>query len=459
MKKQLTLIVLGIFISLNSNYAQTHTWNGNGGDNDWFNPSNWIQNSVPNAASNVLISAGANVEILSGTANADEIQLSGSATLTLANDLNLGTELRITQNSIFVFQGGTFNGGIVENEGIFRLETLALKSIVNTTINNNFQLLVVLSNQILITDVEINNSTGSIIDIASVGGFLSQGGNPSVLNNDGFLNKSPDGVNPVGNFYVILDINNSGVIDIAENETLLCLGGNITLNNLNTGLIRGKGTFDITANFNNSGLIAPGGEGEVGTFHITNIFNLSPPGALLIDIGADANQYDVIEVFGTPQLEGDIFVECLATLTVGDEFPIITATNGFGSCNFPQFVYANLLASSYEFEVICEPNTVYLRFVQEIILNNDDFTPGEIDFYTQPNPASELVQVVFPSELFQQYQSLEIAIINAVGQEVDVLQLSTDNKSFETSNLSTGIYFIQLKTKGRILATTKMVKL
>jgi hypothetical protein len=459
MKKQLTLLVLGIFISLNSNFAQTHTWNGNGGDNDWFNPSNWVQNSVPNAASNVLISAGANVEILGGTANADEIQLSGSATLTLANDLNLGTEFRITQNSIFVFQSGTFNGGTVENEGIFRLETLALKNIVNTTINNNFQLLVALSNQILITNVEINNSTGSTIDIASVGGFLSQGGNPSVLNNNGFLNKSPDGVNPIGNFYVILDINNSGVIDIAENETFLCLGGNITLNNLNTGLIRGKGTFDITATFNNSGRIAPGEEGVVGTFHVTNNFNLSPPGALLIDIGADASQYDVIEVFGTPQLEGDILVECLATLTVGDEFPIITATNGFANCNFPQFVYADLLASSYEFEVICEPNTVYLRFVREVFLNTEDFTSGEIEFYTQPNPATDVVQVIFPSELFQQYDSLEIEIINAVGQQTGTMPLTTERTGFDSSNLSAGIYFIRLKTKGRILATTKMIKL
>ena len=191
---------------------------------------------------------------------------------------------------------------------------------------------------------------------------------------DGFFNKLPDGMNPNGNFYVILNINKSGIIDIPENETLLCLGGNITLNNLNTGLIRGKGTFDITADFNNSGLVAPGQEGVVGTFHITNIFNLSPPGALLIDIGEDPSQFDVIEIFGTPQLEGDIFVECMAILTPGDEFPILTATNGIGSCNFPQFVYADLLASSYEFEVICDPDAVILRFVREVILNNADYT-------------------------------------------------------------------------------------
>ncbi|MBT8262960.1 MAG: T9SS type A sorting domain-containing protein [Bacteroidia bacterium] len=459
MKKPLILLLMGIFISHISTYSQSHTWNGNGGDNDWFNPSNWIQNSVPDASSDVLISSDAEVEIFIGTAEANQIQIENNSTLTLDNTLELGSEMNIGALGTFVFMGGTFSGGTIENNGLIRFESLTVKTVINATLNNNQLFEVNNSNQIQLNNVEINNSTGAIIDIASVGGFLSQGGNPSVLNNEGFLNKLPDGVNPNGNFYVILNINNTGVIDIPENETLLCLGGNITLNNLNTGLIRGKGTFDITANFNNSGLVAPGGEGVVGTFHITNIFNLSPPGALLIDIGAEASEHDVIEIFGSPQLEGDIFVECQATLSVGDEFPIITATQGIGTCNFPQFVYADLFASSYEFEVICDPDTVYLKFVREVILNNEDFTSGDIDFYTSPNPAKDIIEVILPSELFQLHQSLEIDIINAVGQQIDVLTISTEKQSFDTSNLTSGIYFLILKTKGRRLSTTKMVKL
>ena len=136
MKKQLIFLLLGIFISHISSFSQTHTWSGNGGDNDWFNPSNWIQNSVPDASSQVLISAGANVEIFSGTAEANEIQLENNATLTLDNTLEIGSEMSINTSGTFDFLGGTISGGTIENNGLIRFESLTLKTVMNATVNN-----------------------------------------------------------------------------------------------------------------------------------------------------------------------------------------------------------------------------------------------------------------------------------------------------------------------------------
>ena len=456
--KKSTLLICWAFLMPFFILAQTHVWTGNGGNEDWFDISNWNVNTIPDSNSSVQIPTNSTVRIDASNALANSIDILGSSTLHLSSQLTMGSVIQISPNSELIFDEGTLTGGTVDNEGLLQLESLALKTLSNVVINNNSEFLVSNSNQIQLMNVEINNSVGSEINIASVGGFLSQGGSPSVLHNEGLLSKVPDGINPIGNFYLILDVNNHGIIDIAQDEAFLCLGGNITLQNMETGIIRGNGTFDITADFINTGTIAPGGEATVGTLHITNNFNLSPPGALLIDIGNNVSEFDSIEVVGNPFLDGDIFVECQFTPTPGDEFTIITATNGIANCNFPQFVYADLFASSYEFEVICGPDTVILRYVREIILNSDEFVSNN-ELLIHPNPATEETQLTFPSNLLAQYERLEIMIYSGIGRLLNSFIVSSETSIIETNHLSSGIYLVQLVADGHVIGTKKLMKL
>lgn len=455
MKKITLTIVLCLTMLSTHLLAQTHNWTGNGGDSNWFNPANWNLNSVPNANSNTLISATAsNVEITTGTAESSFVTVHNSATLTLDADLIVTGSITIDTNASMIWRSGTISGGCtIENTSLLLMEGPSTKTLDAVTVNNNGDFNINNSNQIILANgVVINNAFQKVINVTSVGGFISQGTN-ATLNNDGVLRKSPDGVNPFGNFYLILDINNTGQIDIFEDETFLCLGANITLNN--TGVISGIGTFDITANFLNTGIVLPGGAENVGTLHIINNFTLSPPGTIVIDIGIDPLSNDVIEVTGSPVLNGNITLFLDGDLNLGDEFTILTATNNILNCSFPEYVYADTFNGTvFEFEVSCLQNSVVLNVTN--ILDIDDFNSGEINFYATPNPANDITEFVIPSEVFQHYPNVNIAVFNYLGQQIETVPMTSENKNLDISGYATGLYFAHLRGGNDVLSITKI---
>ena len=454
-KKVLIAIIIGM-CSICTILSQTHIWTGNGGNTDWFNAANWSANSVPTNTSEVLINSGFEANIAGGNAFAQTIVLTGNGMLVVNSSLTISDQLTIDPTGIMLFTAGTVSGGAIVNNGSFVMNTLTLKTLDNLSITNSSQILVTDANQIELMDVVIDNEAGAIIDIASVGGFLSQG-NPSVLNNAGRLKKTPDGVNPIGNFYLILDINNSGVISIPEDEVFLCLGGNIDLNNMETGIIEGKGTFDITANFSNTGIISPAVEGTTGTFHVTNNFNISNPGILSIDI-VSVSDYDRIEVVGSPMMQGDIIVQCFEELEIGDEFTILTSTNPINQCNFPQFVYADFLASSYEFEVICNPTSVVLRLNDEIILGTNDNNNTDQILKVFPNPVTDELIIHISDDVIGSSDNISARIFTLLGTEVSVRLINHPIEAIDVSGFASGLYLIDLISDERVIGKLKFLK-
>ncbi|MCW8980787.1 MAG: hypothetical protein OQJ83_05320, partial [Altibacter sp.] len=143
-------------------FAQSHTWTGNGGNEDWFNTANWDVGSVPDTGSDVFIPDGFNTEIAANAATANTIFLEGTANLVLANDLLITDRMEISLLSVFIFQSGVISGtgSSIENHGLLLLESTNTRTFNGITIHNFGELRVTNTNQTeVINGTVINNNT------------------------------------------------------------------------------------------------------------------------------------------------------------------------------------------------------------------------------------------------------------------------------------------------------------
>jgi len=438
--------------------GQTHVWNGNGGDMNWSNASNWDVGTVPNASSNVLIPDGYDVEIKNNTATASAIEMEGTGHLTLANSLTLGSEIFISMLSELTFEEGILSGGIIENSGTITIIGIgAARTFDNVIINNAGLIFITESNQTIILDTTINNLSSGVIDVPSNGGIVHQN-TSSTLNNAGILKKSLGGTQ-LGNYYFILTINNSGTIEVIENQTVLMLASQYEFNNFEEGKMIGGGVYDITAMFTNMGTVYPGEIGGVGIMDVTNNFSLND-GAIELDLeGVQSGEYDFVRVTGNPDMTGSITVNLTFAPEIGDEFAVVTATHSMVNCNFPAETTASFDSLEYTFDIICNSNDVTLRVSEVAVLGTEDFILNDSEFYVQPNPVGDDARFIFSAENFDLgSQGTSIKLFNLMGQEVQTISnFSETNNAFTRGSLHSGLYFAQLISEGNVLATTKLV--
>jgi len=368
--------------------------------------------------------------------------------------------LSIPTSSNINWLGGIINGGgTIENNGLMHLESFEDKKLINSTIDNNGAIYISNSNTIRLSGgCVINNNETGIIEILSNGGIVhDEPGN--TMNNTGVIRKLSDGSGNLGSFYMIFDLNNAGIIEIDHNQQLLFLGSDITLNNMESGILQGFGAFDVTSNFTNVGTFSPGSEDSTGTLSVYNYFSLSPQAILEFDIaGTLPGEYDVIDVAGFPDLEGNIIVNLAFAPELGDEFPIITA-NEIMSCDFPQFISAYFSGFDYTFEISCNNTSLVLEVV-DIILGVDNTFSDDITFYIHPNPVKSFANLVFNASdaMAILNQELSLHVYNSTGLEVRRIEtISTHNHRFQKGNLSAGMYILQIKSRNIILATTKIM--
>ena len=455
MKKYISSILF-VFFFTSLLQAQTHVWNGNGGDSDWFNASNWEVGTIPDITSDVLISDGFIVELITSEAEVNSISLEGSSSLMIFNNLEINNEVMVSALATLNFQKGVIDGGgVIINEGNFILEAFETKELSNITINNNANLSVILSNQILTKNgfVLNNSETGEII-IASNGAFFNQN-TDATLNNMGLLSKVSNGENDFGNYYLSLNVNNYGVINVDDNQTFLLLSQAIDFNNTETGIIEGNGVLDITANYTNSGTYSPGGNNVVGTLDIVNYLNFSVNSSAKIEIeGPNEGEYDRIAVTGFPTIEGNINIDLKFAPVEGDEFVVITANN-ITSCDLPEYLTAEFEGEEFYFEVICNNENVTLNVVSEI-LNTSDFSSKEMLFIIDSNPVKEEARI-FLDETFTDFENLSVVLYNYLGQEIKSQKVNASEIIFSRINVSSGLYILQLKKENRVLASQKVI--
>ncbi|KAB1063386.1 T9SS type A sorting domain-containing protein [Salibacter halophilus] len=77
---------------------------------------------------------------------------------------------------------------------------------------------------------------------------------------------------------------------------------------------------------------------------------------------------------------------------------------------------------------------------------------GEISVY--PNPASDIVNVKL---LNSKYESLDFTLMNVVGKQVLSGRLNTGQSEIPTSDLNSGIYFLNIKSNGSVIFNEKLI--
>lgn len=455
MKKE--ILILCILIS-HFNFAQTHIWTGNGGDNDWFNTSNWNSNTLPDATSEVFIPDGFTVVIDgSNSAAVNSLELEGAADFTISSDLSISNEFLISQISqVFFLEGVISGGGTIENLGLFEMSTFTVKEMSGITFNNRNEMRVFNSNQILTTNgMTIHNYPEGEISIESAGGLTEQGSTATLIN-EGLLRKwEPDESSSV--FYLVFDIENTGVIEVGKNQSILILVTSNLMHNMEDGSMQGEGIFDITANFVNEGKFAPAGN-QIGSISITNFFNMSGNAQLEIDIaGILPEEYDTMDVFGAPSLSGTVVPNLTtAALNVGDEIEILSSEFDITLCDFPSEVNASFDGLNFTFEVLCESRAVKLKVSEVMILNTNEFESADASFYVVPNPITDKANFVFSSEIFND-PNYSLSIFNFLGQKIVSVKDLQPLNTFNRGSLPAGIYFVELKKNNRTIATQKLV--
>ncbi len=408
MKTRLYFLIIALLIFHSAIFSQSHTWTGNGGNNNWFNYENWDSGSVPSMESDVFIPSGYTVEISTEAATANSISIDGISTLIIGNNLNLSDQISISMNSDINWLEGIISGGIIENNGLINIESLEYKKLIDLTLENNSEIYINYSSEIKLSGgCVINNTEMGTIEILSNGG-LAQEDSGNTVNNEGSIRKLVDENGSFGVFFMLFDMNNAGILEVEENQQFLFLGSNITLNNMETGVLKGFGAFDITSNFMNVGTIAPGSEDSTGTLEITNFLNLSPQARLEFDIaGIMDGEFDVIDVAGFPNLEGDIVVNLAFAPSPGDEFPVLVASE-IMSCDFPELITAQFEGYNYTFEIICNSTSLVLKVV-ESISQQIDLNPG--------------YQFISSNRLFENPDMLEV-LENNINDNLDYVRNS-----------------------------------
>jgi len=196
------LILIGI-MSLSDLNGQTIQWQGFT-DDDWDDPSNWVQNQVPTSNDDVLIIASPNSPVISGNASAKTIVLGAGAELqidTLGELLVLPDQASaygIENNGIIsvfgdlIIGSGLIGGG---GHGIDNYETFTVE----------YEGYLEIINQDFAGIRNRPNATFYNVGVTEIGIVVAVGGN-SINNDGGFHNSGCEAYLHIGQ--VILDNNN-----------------------------------------------------------------------------------------------------------------------------------------------------------------------------------------------------------------------------------------------------------
>jgi len=328
------------------------------------------------------------------------------------------------------------------------------KSFNTVEINNNAIINIVNSG---VTDLNngtvLNNGNGAELLIDSNGGLIQEGTGGTV-NNEGLISKHNNGA--PGAFYMIFDTNNHGVIEVQEGQTFLFLTIAADFHNYADGTMTGTGAFDITANFFNEGRVTPGDEG-LGTLEIVNNFVMSPGSVLDINInGTGTGEFDVLDIFGDPDLAGEIEVQAVLTPDdIGATFPIVLAQLGINSCAFPATVFSINGSEMYSFDVHCNPNDVTLEFTG-ILLGQEDVT-AEGAWGLYPNPSNGEIHILLSELLLS--DDVQYTVYNQLGQVLREVKLDETNSTIDLSDLPSGLYFIQPQSNDKRFTAKRVVKI
>lgn len=389
-----------------------------------------------------------------------DLTLSGELTGQVDGPINWRSDLWVNAatTATFFFTGiktifwspGTLNGGgtLINQSNIDLTNNGSVNINGGTTLNNggNFTL-TTFGDLGVNTNGVINNLVDGVIEMqVPAGNILAVGGAPQTLNNMGTLRTDTGGINSVN-----IDTNNSGLIEIASGE--LEFATSRTLHNQLTGIIKGEGTLDIPApaNFTNDGTISPGSSPGI----LTVIGDYSSTSSATLEIEIDGliqgTDFDYMPITNTTStnvvFDGTVDVIMGFDADINDEF-IISTVSGTGiisTCNLQSPVFASFGGMNYEFSVICRNDDEVVLTVTNETLGVDSNELLDNSIRIIPNPIAD-------SFLFMNTHNVQL--INAVVTDLRgsiILELNLENmgeqKTFNISELSSGLYFLRINSK------------
>lgn len=145
------------------------------------------------------------------------------------------------------------------------------------------------------------------------------------------------------------------------------------------GILGGFGTLGISGDavVNNSGILEPGSELDIGTLTISGTYNQSPQGTLLIK-AQDINHTDLLVVNqGGVNLAGTLSIQAgNANFTPGQTVLIVDNSLGTGITGaFTRLI--EQLPSDFIAAVIQTPNQIFLEFATSPVVEDDELFAGD----------------------------------------------------------------------------------
>ena len=331
----------------------------------------WKNNVYLDGAVNLAASAP---DLYLANSSDENVQISATNsnaanTLTTRNTVYIGNS---TSSSVVLNNGTTWNNYGTVNFGIDGGTAVMSMGGGGQLVNQQGGVLNIGGSTVLGgASTLVDNKAGGTINLSSKGqigsGSLEAGDSSLYLNNSGTVNanggtllmkNNAGGLLAVSNFVTVTKLTNDGNITVAENARLTGLltnTGNVTLESNgslaagkifdtldnqgtltlkngylydygridNSGSLLGSGTISFPENSEgsvlvNSGTVAPGGIGQVGTLTLEwGKYEQTETGKLLIDIAGD-DSYDKVLFDGSVSLNGTLQTKILGNYVPGD---------------------------------------------------------------------------------------------------------------------------------------------
>ncbi len=436
--------------------AQTITWTGAGNGINWNDPNNWDLTTIPASSHDVIIPDGSTLT-LNVDASIKSIEVQGTSTLSITNNLIFTDESSFGMNSIVNWSLGILRSGdtgpnahisILTNRGTINafdsgiyLGGIGLsycKLINEGTINisDRFTLYI---------DGELNNEISGIIFMEEGSYIHHQIGvpgyfNAGLLNNSGII-KITNGNGIVG---IYVPINNFGIIEVLSGILSFGFTG---LNNSIEGIIKGTATINLPGSyFTNAGAFSPGA--SPGTLTVIGDFTSSPSSKLVIEInGMDQGvDCDLLTIQGDAIFDGVLDITMGFAGNINDEFIVVTTTGIITECSLASTATSIFEEIQYNFDVACRnDNEVVLTIVDKALgVDTNELWNANISLF--PNPTSHMIILRNESE-YKLRSALIIDIGGRILKSLDLNEMGRD-KSISLRNYAIGHYFVKINSEG-----------
>lgn len=404
MKKLLLLIPTLIFvITIN---AQTYT---SVSDGNWTDPSNWSPAGVPTPGTIVIIDHDIILDTDYGYSSGSITINSGASLVQNAAGRNFAVSGGTLDNagSIEIDNIGTYSGNI-NNSGI-----MSAILFYNSAIFENYG--IINQTDSIQNDGTLNNYVGSTIDVLRL------------LNNNSFLNE--------GNF-LAFELYNDGYLD---NQGTIDL---TRLTNADTTMQTGYLYFDDMTNsgyfYNNGECYGTNDITNMGYFHHLNVFTLDQ------------------DFFNSDSVNGEAYFFIESLVSIGNDFyntDTIDGTSNGQFCITNSTGNEGVMTGNFDFCDLTPPATApFIDYNIGSIGNNITYcsTPcntfvisnEKSNFKLYPNPVKDIINIDIP----EKFNIKKITISNSLGEQILSTNKQTETFSFDLSNYSSAVYFINIVT-------------